>query len=86
MSTLPGTTLCEAALKLFLLNLDTISSQTIFLLSGGYNRRGHSQLLFWNGRASHCKAQAELKVNGVLSMFLIYCECFSFLEIGVLLC
>ena len=86
MSTLPGTTLCEAALKLFLPNLETISSQTIFLLSGGYNKRGNSQLLFWNGRASHSKAQAELKVNGVLSMFLIYCECFSFLEIGALLC
>ena len=40
MSTLPGTTLCEAALKLFLPNLETISSQTIFLLSGGYNKRG----------------------------------------------
>ena len=86
MSTLPGTTLCEAAFKLFLPNLETISSQTIFLLSGGYNKRGNSQLLFWNGRASHSKAQAELKVNGVLSMFLIYCECFSFLEIGALLC
>ena len=93
MSTLPGTTLCEAALKLFLPNLETFSCKTIFLLSGGYNKRGHSQLFHdYFGMVEQAIAKHMPIFTGrkdsewCLSMFLIYCEYFSFLEIGALLC
>ena len=54
-----------------------LSCQTMFLLLGGYNKRGHSQWLFWNGRTSRCKAQAH--IHRQRWKWMVFWVCFWFI-------